>query len=35
MIIRMPQLRGGPMRDRLSFFAQSVIALRRPFSSLT
>jgi hypothetical protein len=31
MIIRMPHLRGGPMRNRLSFFAHSVIALTPAF----
>lgn len=31
ILIHMPQLRAGPMRDRLSFFAQSVIALAPAF----
>ncbi len=31
MVMRMQQLKAGPMRDRLSFFAQSVIALSPAF----
>ena len=31
MIARIPRLRDGPLRDRLSFFAQSVIALAPAF----
>lgn len=31
ILMRMPQLHAGPMRDRLSFFAQSVIALTPAF----
>lgn len=31
IVMRMQQLRSGPMRDRLSFFAQSVIALAPAF----
>ncbi len=31
IVMRMPQLRAGPMRDRLSFFAQSVIAFAPAF----